>query len=130
ARLGRIGMDVRVYLELGKAVSAESYLSAQRFRSRLYDEMSAALAPVDVLVLPTTILPAPAPGDFQIELGGTMMGAIEAIGRLTGPFNLTGLPALAVPCGFSSAGGPLGLQLVGRPFDEAGPPARRPAHLT
>jgi aspartyl-tRNA(Asn)/glutamyl-tRNA(Gln) amidotransferase subunit A len=119
-RVERIGMDVRVYLELGRVVSAESYLAAQRFRTRLYDEMRAVLASVDVLALPTTILPAPGVGDLQIELGGTPVGAIEAIGRMTGPFNLTGLPALAVPCGFSSGGGPLGLQLVGRPFEEAG----------
>jgi aspartyl-tRNA(Asn)/glutamyl-tRNA(Gln) amidotransferase subunit A len=118
-RIDRVGPDTRVYLELGKLVSAQHYLAAQRLRSRLYDETLAVLNAVDILATPTTPLAAPEPTDFAVTIGGDDIGVVEALCRFTGPFNLTGLPALAVPCGFGSNGMPLGLQLVGRPFGEA-----------
>jgi aspartyl-tRNA(Asn)/glutamyl-tRNA(Gln) amidotransferase subunit A len=117
ARAGdRLGLETRVYLELGKTVTARQYLAAQRLRTQLHAEMRDVLTTVDVLVTPTTPLPAP-----RIEELGTdtASGLVERICRLTGPFNLSGLPALSVPCGFSRDGLPIGLQLVGRPFAEA-----------
>jgi aspartyl-tRNA(Asn)/glutamyl-tRNA(Gln) amidotransferase subunit A len=74
---------------------------------------------VDVLATPTSAIPAPKldAGPGQI---GAPTGALRgALRRLTQPFNLTGSPAVTVPCGFSRDGLPIGLQLVGRPFDEA-----------
>jgi aspartyl-tRNA(Asn)/glutamyl-tRNA(Gln) amidotransferase subunit A len=118
-RVARVGPETRIYLELGKLVSAQHYLAAQRLRSRLYDETLAALDGVDVLATPTTPLAAPCPGEMAVRIGDRDVGVVEALCRFTGPFNLTGLPALTVPCGFTASGLPLGLQLVGRPFGEA-----------
>jgi aspartyl-tRNA(Asn)/glutamyl-tRNA(Gln) amidotransferase subunit A len=76
---------------------------------------------VDAFVLPT--LPVPAiPADQagqEITIDGVSQNASTAFLRLTMPFNLAGLPAVSFPCGFSSAGLPIGLQVAGKPFEEA-----------
>jgi aspartyl-tRNA(Asn)/glutamyl-tRNA(Gln) amidotransferase subunit A len=118
-RVERLGPEARIRLETGKALGAQHYLAAQRFRTRLYEETRAALSRVDLLAMPMTILPPPPLGELTVRIGDAELGVEEAITRLSGPFNLTGHPALAVPCGFTPAGLPASLQLVGRPFGEA-----------
>ncbi|HSB41121.1 MAG TPA: amidase [Methylomirabilota bacterium] len=111
---------VRARLELGTRIPAYDYLQALRLRARLARGFVAEVfGQVDVLLAP--VIPEPAP-----PLGHATEGPVPELAarqgrfsRLTRPFNGLGLPALSVPCGFSSTGLPLALQLVGRPFDEA-----------
>jgi aspartyl-tRNA(Asn)/glutamyl-tRNA(Gln) amidotransferase subunit A len=111
---------VRARLEIGLRVAAYDYLEATRLRARLVRTfVRDVLADVDVLAMPT--IPEPAPALDAVKAGSTaeVVRRMGRFSRLTRPWNALGVPALSVPCGFSSAGLPVGLQLVGRPFDEA-----------
>ena len=76
---------------------------------------------VDALMLPTIPMPAIpiAQMDQDISIEGIIENATAALLRLTMPFNLTGLPACSFPAGFTADGLPIGLQIVGKPFEEA-----------
>src|SRR5262249_20440740 len=90
-----------------------------RLRSVLYGETRAAFAQVDLLALPTTPIAAPRLDQLTVRSGGRDVSVMETLARLTAPFNMTGLPALSVPCGFTQAGTPVGLKRVGGPLGEA-----------
>jgi Asp-tRNA(Asn)/Glu-tRNA(Gln) amidotransferase A subunit family amidase len=81
--------------------------------------MRRTLTEVDVLVTPTTPIAAPPIGAETAHYGGGEESMLTALIRLTSPFNGAQLPALSVPCGFTAGGLPIGLQIAGRPFDEA-----------
>jgi aspartyl-tRNA(Asn)/glutamyl-tRNA(Gln) amidotransferase subunit A len=122
ARPGDYGDDLRVAFEVGELISARQYLRALRVRPVVQRELGAALREVDVLVCPTvSILPPPigAPtvrvGDEELDVGNGML----LLARLTRPFSMAGVPAVAVPCGFAQEGLPISLQIIGRPWDEA-----------
>ena len=106
------GDVLREKLMIGGLFTAAEYIQAQRVRARLRAETAAVLRDVDLLASPTAIVPPPTfatTWDPDLPFARSNMP----------PFNMTGLPALALPCGFSSTGLPLSLQLAGRPFDEA-----------
>jgi aspartyl-tRNA(Asn)/glutamyl-tRNA(Gln) amidotransferase subunit A len=106
------GDDVRSRLEMGLLYPAVSYIEAQRLRSLIVKKWRERVFDrVDLLAVPTT--PVPAPGLEEGDLQATL-----TLVRFTNPFNLVGLPAVSVPCGFTSGGLPIGLQLVGRWFEE------------
>ena len=111
--------DVRDRLKMGALVSGVQYVRAQQVRQLVRREVDAALARRDVLLAPATPIPAPVLGEKQTQLGDGLSDVRSALIRFTRPFNFSGHPACSVPCGFSAAGLPLGMQLVGRPFDEA-----------
>ncbi|MFI5364988.1 MAG: amidase [Candidatus Binatia bacterium] len=118
ARPDDFGADVRAFLELGRQVPATTMVAAQRLRARLGAECAAAFERVDALVVPSLVVPAPRIVDQAVAVGAETLDVGTALSRNMMPFNLTGLPAVAVPCGRSAEGLPIGLQIAGRPFDE------------
>jgi aspartyl-tRNA(Asn)/glutamyl-tRNA(Gln) amidotransferase subunit A len=111
------GADVRELLGSPPPDSAALMLGL-RARDALSVSMRSALESVDLLVTPTTPIVAARIGQETIRYGGLEESILSAMIRCTAPFNATGLPALSIPCGFTRAGLPVGLQLAGRPFDE------------
>jgi aspartyl-tRNA(Asn)/glutamyl-tRNA(Gln) amidotransferase subunit A len=112
------GADVRAILA-SPTPDPETLMTALRARDMLSASMRSALEAVDLLVTPTTPIVAARIGEETVRYGGVEESILFAMIRCTAPFNATGLPALSLPCGFTRAGLPIGLQIVGRPFDES-----------
>lgn len=104
------GSDVRAFLESAKQLQLLDYLQSQRNRQTFINDFLNALSKVDVLLTPTTPLTAPTADNYEDALRLT---------NFTVQTDLTGMPSLSMPCGFSPAGMPVNMQLIGRPFDEA-----------
>ena len=113
------GGDVRALLELGRLIPATSLIAAQRLRAQLAAECAAVFERVDALIVPGLAAAAPRIGQAVVEVGGVAVDAALALSRNMMPFNLTGLPVIAMPYGRSASGLPLGLQIVGQPFAES-----------
>ena len=114
------GDDVRALLEVGELLLATHYLQAQRYRTLLRNEFVNAFRKVDAFVCPTLPFTATKLGATTVVIeNGVEEDMLSAIMQFTGIASLTGLPALNVPCGFDADGMPIGMQLIGRPFDEA-----------
>jgi aspartyl-tRNA(Asn)/glutamyl-tRNA(Gln) amidotransferase subunit A len=118
ARAAEYGEDVRKRLELADGVRAADYLKGRETLRRAKAEFASALERVDAIVSPTVPMVAPVIGTQSVRLGGAEEPMRSAQLRLTRPGNLTGLPAVSVPCGFTSEGLPVGMQLIGRAFEE------------
>ena len=107
------GADVLQRLQSGAAQTSTDYSLARRLQAETRRRFEMFFDKFDILLLPTTPVPAPPIEDI---------GAIEAarqLTRFTAPFNLTGLPALSVPCGFAEAKLPVGLQIISKHWGEA-----------
>ena len=111
--------DVRERLRMGAFVSGAHYVRSQQVRALAAREVDEVLARRDVLLAPATPLAAPVLGERETTLGDGPSDVRAALLRCTRPFNFSGHPACAAPCGFTVSGLPIGLQVVGRPFDEA-----------
>lgn len=105
------GDMVRSRFRMGGFMSSADYVQAQRVRNVLKRECATVLQKVDVLVSPT--MSSPPPTFASVDAMSTARRP-----SFTGPYNLTGMPAISVPCGFTAAGLPIGLQIAGKPFDE------------
>ncbi|MEE8504269.1 MAG: amidase [candidate division NC10 bacterium] len=114
-----LGLDVRRRLELGEFITAPQYVRAQQGRRLLVQELAAVFRRVDLLITPTLPVVAPPIGDQTLTIHGVEKRVQPTLTRCTSFVNLTGLPAISLPCGSDADGLPVGLQLIGQPFDEA-----------
>jgi len=113
------GADVRDRLVRGQQVPAIDYVRAFEVRRRFQHEVEQAFEYVDVLASPMVLVGAPPVGATEVPLNGGTIDVLRAMTANTREWNLLGLPAMSVPCGFTSAGLPIGLQIVGPAFAES-----------
>lgn len=113
------GLDVRLNLALACEFKALDYVQAQRVRTRTSAHFNAALEQVDAIVTPATALAAPAIPRAALPHGESDLSTLVEIMRFATPANMTGLPAIAFPAGYSAAGLPIGMQAIGRAWQEA-----------
>lgn len=119
SRAADYGEEVGQRIAAGAKVPAHRYLAGFDVRKRLLAEFDAAFRSVDAVVAPTVPVPAPPIGAESVRIDGEEIGARPAIVGHCRPANFTGLPAISMPCGFTSEGLPVGLQFIGRAFEEA-----------
>jgi Asp-tRNA(Asn)/Glu-tRNA(Gln) amidotransferase A subunit family amidase len=112
------GLDVRTNLALARQFTARDYIQAQRVRTRMMAHFDGVLEQVDAIVTPTTGLPAPAIPSAALPDGDSDLTTLTEIMRFATPANLTGLPAISFPAGYNDAGLPLGMQAIGRAWQE------------
>jgi aspartyl-tRNA(Asn)/glutamyl-tRNA(Gln) amidotransferase subunit A len=112
------GGDVLKRLELGKEVSINAYREGLELRDRMRTEFTRALSTVDVMATPTTPVAATPIDQTMLSWSDGEEPVASALARFTRPFNLVGAPAVSIPCGFDSAGMPIGLQIAGRAHDD------------
>jgi len=121
ARSGDYTAPTRESLLKGQEITAIEYLQAQQERRQFSSTIRAVMQRVNALVLPTIPAPAfPFTAAYQdVLIDGVVENSGAALLRLNMPFNLAGLPSISFPCGFSTNGLPIGLQVAGKPFEEA-----------
>jgi aspartyl-tRNA(Asn)/glutamyl-tRNA(Gln) amidotransferase subunit A len=118
-RLEDYGPQVRMRLENGLAIPAITYLEAMRWRGPALSAHAEAVVGVDAVIAPVSPVPAPTIAESDVGGGAGAEAVIQRLTRFTRPVNYLGLPSLALPCGFARNGLPVGMQLIGRSFDEA-----------
>jgi len=115
-----VGDEVMSGIRLGMTIPATRYIHALRIRTKLIDVLADVFSQVDLLVVPGTTVDAPPIESKEVSIGpDRTINVRSALTRFTRYFNLAGNPVLCVPCGFSNQRLPVGMQIIGRPFDEA-----------
>lgn len=113
------GAQVLMRLQNGLAIPAVSYLEAMRWRGPALAAYLAAVTGTDAVIAPVAPMPAATIAESDVGNSLNAEAVIQRITRFTRPINYLGLPALSIPSGFTKSALPVGLQLIGRSFDEA-----------
>jgi aspartyl-tRNA(Asn)/glutamyl-tRNA(Gln) amidotransferase subunit A len=118
ARAAEYGDDVRQRLEQGRDVRATDYLRAFEAKRRMEGDFDEAFKRVGAIIAPTLPIAAPRLGESDVTIGGEKETVRSALVRMNRPANVTGHPALSIPCGFTRDGLPVGLQMIGPRWGE------------
>jgi aspartyl-tRNA(Asn)/glutamyl-tRNA(Gln) amidotransferase subunit A len=118
-RREEVGPDVRALLDQGRLLPATDYIHAQRLRRQFQIEFRKVWSQVDCLITPAVPIAAPRLGQNAISLGQAEQPVRPLATRFSRPFNVLGVPAISLPCGLTSYGLPIGLQIVGPTFQDA-----------
>jgi aspartyl-tRNA(Asn)/glutamyl-tRNA(Gln) amidotransferase subunit A len=112
------GQDVWALIQQGKMIAAHEYVNGQRLRTQFRREFDALWRKVNLIVAPTTPMAAPRLEEITVQIGSEEENTRMAATRLVRAINLLGEPALSMPCGKTTEGLPIGLQLISPPFTE------------
>jgi aspartyl-tRNA(Asn)/glutamyl-tRNA(Gln) amidotransferase subunit A len=113
------GPQVLMRLQNGLAIPAVTYLETMRWRGPALAAHLSAVATVDAVIAPVSPVPAPTIAESDVGNSPNAEAVIQRLTRFTRPINYLGLPSLSIPAAFTRGGLPIGMQLVGRSFDEA-----------
>ena len=117
--LHRLGASVRTTLALTRAFTVDDYVKAQRMRTRALAIFDGVFRDVDAVITPATAITAPLIPASDAASGWSDLSADTEVMRYVFPANLTGLPAISFPAGYDAAGLPIGMQAMGRHWEEA-----------
>jgi aspartyl-tRNA(Asn)/glutamyl-tRNA(Gln) amidotransferase subunit A len=113
------GAQVLMRLQNGLSIPAVSYLEAMRWRGPALAAYLAAVEGTDAVIAPVAPMPAPTIAESDVGISHDAEAVIQRVTRFTRPINYLGLPSLSIPTGFAKTGLPVGMQIIGRSFDEA-----------
>src|SRR6185437_13286743 len=113
------GPQVLMRLQNGLSIPGVLYLEAMRWRGPALSAHSAATSGVDAVLAPVAPVAAPTIAESDVGNSPNAEAVIQRLTRFTRPINYLGLPSLSIPSGFNAGGLPIGMQLIGRSFDEA-----------
>jgi Asp-tRNA(Asn)/Glu-tRNA(Gln) amidotransferase A subunit family amidase len=118
AHMKNFGAEVRVSLSLGRICTADDYIKAQRIRTRVMAAFREVLSDVDAIITPATGITAPEVSLEDAQGGWSDLSSTTEVMRYAFPGNLAGLPAISFPAGYDSIGLPIGMQAMGRWWEE------------
>jgi len=113
------GLDVRLNLALARQFSSTDYVLAQRVRTRMMRHFHDAFQQVDMVITPTTAIAAPQIKQGALPEGDSDLTTLTEIMRFVTTANMTGHPAISFPVGYTQKGLPIGMQAIGRPWEES-----------
>ena len=112
------GLDLRLNMAMARIFSSMDYLKSQQVRTRMLAEFRRIFEEVDIVITPTTGIAAPPIKENVLPEGESNLTELFEIMRFMFPANLTGLPAISFPAGYTNTGLPIGMQAIGKPWQE------------